>query len=296
MLQSLGLSPSQISILNAFTGELSKIPGVVAIVLGGSFARRTARPDSDIDVAFYYSQDAPPEIEAVRRCTEQISVAHAPPTVSSYYGWGPWVNGGAWIQTPVGKLDLLYRNIEQVQRVLDESQKGIYHHDYYQQPTFGFVSVIYLAEIKCCLSLFDPENVLQRFKQNVQIYPPALQDKLVKDCLTCAEFTLIHAHSFADRGDLFNALGCLTKIGFVLSQTVFALNAEYYFGDKGSLESLDQLANKPQNFSTQLRQILSMPLKDRQDLQRATVNMQTLWKQVVAIAGNRYTPKFGLNG
>ena len=106
---------------------------------------------------------------------------------------------------------------------------------------------------------------------------------------------IIHAHSFADRGDLFNALGCLTKIGFVLSQTVFALNAEYYFGDKGSLDSLDQLA-KPQNFSTQLRQIFSMPLKDRQDLQRATVNMQTLWKQIVAIAGNRYTPKFGLNG
>jgi hypothetical protein len=296
MLESLGLNSSQISILNAFTGELSKIPGVVAVVLGGSFARRTARPDSDVDVGFYYSEDARPEIEAVRRCAEQISVAHVPATVSSYYGWGPWVNGGAWIQTPAGKLDLLYRNIEQVQRVLDESRKGIYHHDYYQQPTFGFVSVIYLAEIKCCLPLFDPQNLLHRFKENVQSYPPALQDKLVKDCLTCAEFTLIHAHSFADRGDLLNTLGCLTKIGFVLSQTLFALNAEYYFGDKGSLESLDQLAKKPRNFSVHVRQILSMPFDNRHDLQRATINMQTLWKQVVEIAGDRYTPKFGLNG
>ena len=294
MLESLGLSPPQISILKAFAGELSRIPGVVAVVLGGSFARRTARPDSDIDVGFYYSENAPPEIEAVRRCAEQISASHIPPTVSKYYGWGPWVNGGAWIQTQSGKLDLLYRNIEQVQRLLDESQQGIYHHDYYQQPTFGFVSVIYLAEIKCCVPLFDPQNLLQRFKQNIESYPPALQDKLVEDCLTCAEFTLIHAHSFADRGDLLNTLGCLTKIGFVLSQTLFALNAEYYFGDKGSLESLDQLANKPQNFAARLRQILGMPFQNRQELQRATVHMQTLWKQVVEISGNRYTPKFGL--
>ena len=295
MLESLGLNPSQISILNAFTGELSKIPGVVAVVLGGSFARRTARPDSDVDVGFYYSEDTRPEIEAVRRCAEQISVAHAPPTVSSYYGWGPWVNGGAWIQTPAGKLDLLYRNIEQVQRVLDESKQGIYHHDYYQQPTFGFVSVIYLAEIKCCVPLFDPQNLLQRFKQNIESYPPALQDKLVEDCLTVAEFTLSHAHGFADRDDLPNTLGCLTKIGYVLVQTLFALNAKFYFGDKGSLESLDQLANKPQHFAARLRQILSMPFQNRQELQRATVHMQMLWKQVVEISGNRYTPKFGLD-
>ena len=294
MLESLGLSPSQIVILNAFTGELLKIPGVLAVVLGGSFARRTARPDSDIDVGFYYSDDAQPEIEAVRRCAEQISLPHVPPAVSKYYGWGPWVNGGAWIQTPAGKLDLLYRNIQQVQRVLDESHQGIYQHDYYQQPTFGFVSVIYLAEIKCCVPLYDPQNLLQRFKRNVESYPPALQDKLVKDCLTCAEFTLSHAHSFADRGDLLNTLGCITKIAFVLSQTLFALNAEYYFGDKGSLESLDQLANKPQQFSARLRQILSTPFHNREELRRATINMQTLWKQVVEIAGDRYTPKFGL--
>jgi hypothetical protein len=83
--------------------------------------------------------------------SETISVPNSPPTVVDYCKWGPWINGGAWIQTAMGKLDLLYRNIEQVQRVIDESQEGLYHHDYYQQPTFGFVSITYLAEIKCCL-------------------------------------------------------------------------------------------------------------------------------------------------
>ena len=38
--------------------------------------------------------------------------------------WGPWVNGGAWIQTPVGKVDFLYRNLDQVQAVSRKDGKG----------------------------------------------------------------------------------------------------------------------------------------------------------------------------
>jgi hypothetical protein len=48
------------------------------------------------------------------------------------YEWGQWVNGGAWIHTPAGKLDLLYRNIDQVKRVLDLTE-GRY------TPKFDFI-------------------------------------------------------------------------------------------------------------------------------------------------------------
>jgi nucleotidyltransferase-like protein len=144
MLESLGLSSAHLDLLNGFAFELSKLPGVIAIALGGSYARRAARPDSDLDVGLYYSEDSPPNIDAIRRCAETISAPNTPPTVVGYYKWGPWVNGGGWIQTPIGKLDLLYRNIEQVQRVIDEAQEGFYQHDYYQQPTFGFVEQLQL--------------------------------------------------------------------------------------------------------------------------------------------------------
>ena len=69
------------------------------------------------------------------------------------------------------------RSLEQVQRVIDESQQGLYHHDYYQQPTFGFVSIIYLSETKCCLPLFDPQRLRQKLKRSVEIYPAPLQQK-----------------------------------------------------------------------------------------------------------------------
>jgi hypothetical protein len=41
------------------------------------------------------------------------------------------------------------------------------------------------------------------------------------------------------RGDIFNTVGCLARIAFMLAQCLFALNAEYYFGDKGALETID---------------------------------------------------------
>ena len=72
MLDSLDLSSIQVDLLNAIAFELSKISGVRAVVLGGSYARRTARPDSDLDVGLYYSKNSPPDIEAIRRCAETI--------------------------------------------------------------------------------------------------------------------------------------------------------------------------------------------------------------------------------
>jgi Nucleotidyltransferase domain/Domain of unknown function (DUF4037) len=294
MLEFLGLSSAQADLLNAIVFELSKVPGVIAVVLGGSCARRTARPDSDLDIGLYYSKNSPPDIEAIRSCAETISAPNTPPTVVGYYKWGPWVNGGAWIQTPIRKLDLLYRNIEQVQRVIDESQEGLYHHDYYQQPTFGFVSIIYLAEIKSCLPLLDPQHLLQKLKRRVEIYPEKLRQKMILNCLTTAEFTLFHAHGFADRGDTLNTVGCLTKIAFVLLQSLFALNSEYYFGDKGSLEAIDRFPLRPQSFSKRLQQFLAMPMRTERDLKFATQEIQTLWKETVDLAEGQYTPKFGL--
>jgi len=296
MFESLGLSSAQVGILNAIAFELSKIPGAIAVGLGGSHARRTARPDFDLDVGLYYSKNSPPDIEAIRCCSERISVPDSPPTVVGYYKWGPWVNGGAWIQTAMGKLDLLYRNIEQVQRVIDESQEGLYHHDYYQQPTFGFVSIIYLAETKCCVPLFDPQHLLRKLKRSVETYPAALQQKMILNCLRIAEFTLSHAHGFADRGDVLNTIGCLTKISYVLLQSLFALNVEYYFGDKGSMEAVDRFPLQPRGFSNRLRELLVMPMRTQLDLKFATQQMQTLWKETVDLAEGRYIPKFSLTG
>jgi predicted nucleotidyltransferase len=280
MLDSLDLSSAKLELLKTITRQLSEIPGIVAIVLGGSYARGTARPDSDLDIGVYYSEQSPPEIAAIQSFAGKLSLPDHLPTVTGFYEWGPWVNGGAWIQTVAGKVDLLYRNLEQVERVLNDSQAGIYDHHFYQQPTFGFVSVVYLAETKCCLPLFDRQHLLSALKRRVEIYPPPLQQSLTKDCLWMAEFTFIHAFGFAQRGDIFNTVGCLTRIAFMLAQALFALNAEYYGGDKGCLEAIKSFARQPDQFSTRIEAVLALRMANPAELESAVRQMQVLWQEV----------------
>ena len=141
-------------------------PTVAAIVLGGSYARGTHHANSDLDLGIYYSEAAPFAIEEIRQVATQFS-AGTPPVVTDFYEWGPWVNGGAWIHTTVGKVDFLYRNLEQVERTIQDAWQGVYQHHYDQQPTFGFYSVIYLAETHVCVPLFDPQAALPPLKQRV---------------------------------------------------------------------------------------------------------------------------------
>ena len=52
--------------------------------------------------------------------------ARTPPVVTDFYEWGPWVNGGAWIHTTMGKVDFLYRNLEQGERTIQDAWQGVY--------------------------------------------------------------------------------------------------------------------------------------------------------------------------
>ena len=45
---------------HAIAARLAAEPGVVAVVLGGSQARGTAAPDSDVDLGLYYDPASPP--------------------------------------------------------------------------------------------------------------------------------------------------------------------------------------------------------------------------------------------
>src|SRR2546430_15729780 len=69
--------------------------------------------------------------------------------------------------TTLFRSDFLYRNLDQVQRVIQEARKGITRHDYDQQPTYGFRSVVYLAETHICVPLYDPSAVIAQIKRDV---------------------------------------------------------------------------------------------------------------------------------
>lgn len=116
--------------------------------------------------------------------------------VTDFYGWGPWVNGGAWLTVGGQRVDFLYRSLEHVERVIADAEAGRYEVHFLQQPPFGFFSGTYLGEVAVCLPLFDPRARLDGLKRRVANYPEALRRALVRDYLFMAEFTLF---TFAPR-------------------------------------------------------------------------------------------------
>jgi predicted nucleotidyltransferase len=127
------LSQGQLELVSSLTKRLSAIDGIAAVVLAGSHARGCARPESDIDLGILYSEAAPFSIQSVRALAEDVNDTNDP-VVTDFYGWGPWVNGGAWLTIGGQRVDFIYRSLEHVERVIAEAEAGRYELDYAQQP------------------------------------------------------------------------------------------------------------------------------------------------------------------
>ena len=129
------LSSQQRELVLSLAGRLGGMAGMQAVVLAGSYARGRAQPGSDIDLGLFYSESAPFSITQIQQLAAAVNDT-PDPVVSDFYGWGPWVNGGAWLTIGGQRVDLLYRNIEHVERVIAEAQAGRYEVHYAQQPLF----------------------------------------------------------------------------------------------------------------------------------------------------------------
>lgn len=289
----LHVPPAKRELLEILLSQLRQVENLVAVVLGGSYASRTQHAESDLDIGLYYFEDRPFSIAAVRQIAESVA-QDGRALVTDFYGWGAWVNGGAWIHTPHGKVDFIYRNVDQVQRTIADAARGISSHDYDQQPAYGFYSVIYLAETQICIPLYDPAGQVASLKRLVEIYPPALKRKVIADSLWSAEFTLLHARGFAAQGDIYNTVGCFTRAASNLTQALFALNNTYFIRDKRVMTVLGQFAMLPQGYVGELERILSHPGLSAMELGESLRALTLLWQSVVALPGVEYQPQFRL--
>lgn len=219
------MSATQRELVASLAMRLGAIRGIEAVVLGGSHARGRAQPGSDIDLGVLYSDATPFAVESIRELADAVNDTPSP-VVTGFYEWGPWVNGGARLTIGGQRLDLVYRSLEHLERVIDDAEAGRYELHHLQQPPFGFFSATYLGEIAVCVPLFDPAGRLERLKRRVADYPEALRQAVVRDHLWMAEFTLsAFAPKFAARSDTYGTASCLTRATNHL--VLFALNRRY---------------------------------------------------------------------
>jgi predicted nucleotidyltransferase len=274
--------------------RLGAIRGVEAVVLGGSHARGRAQPGSDIDLGVLDSDAAPFAVESIRELAEVVNDTPAP-VVTGFYEWGPWVNGGAWLTIGGQRLDLIYRSLEHLERVIDDADAGRYELHYLQQPPFGFFSATYLGEIAVCVPLFDPAGRLERLKRRVADYPEALRQAVVRDHLWMAEFTLsAFAPKFASRSDTYGTASCLTRATNHLVLVLFALNRRYLINDKTALVEIAEFECAPRAFADRVQRILANLGTSAADLAAAVKRVAELVGETRDLTDEPYRPRYEL--
>jgi len=279
------------ALVGKIINRLQEINGIQAVVLGGSYASGSHHPDSDIDLGLYYAPAAPFRVSDIRQIAEEFS-SNKEPVVTDFYEWGAWVNGGAWMQTAAGKVDFLYRNLDQVSQTIEEARQGIYHHDYDQQPGNGFYSVIYLAETSICVPLYDPHGLIRSLKQQGENYPPLLKERIVQDGLWSVEFTLSFARTFAKQNDIYNTTACLVRIAANLTQVLFALNETYFLREKQVMNDISRFPLVPEAYAKRLTAVLGNPGRDQKSLEASVQQINNLWQEVVTLTLGKYQPKY----
>jgi hypothetical protein len=239
--------------------RLATVPGVVAVALGGSRARGTEAPDSDVDLGLYYDPASPPALGDLNALARELDDRHPTDAVTRRGEWGPWIDGGAWLTIGGARVDWLFRDLARVRRVVADCRAGRPEVAYQLGHPHAFVSAIYLGDVDCCVPLADPDGVLAELKRLVRPYPPLLRDALVRRFLFEAGFSLDGAEKGARRGDVAYVAGCLFRTVAALVQVLYARHDRYCTNEKGALPEVAGLPRTPDGFVTAATGILAAP-------------------------------------
>ena len=264
--------------------RLGRLDGVQAVVLGGSLARGVAKPNSDIDLGIYYRPDRPPDLGALRALAAELGGSGAGEAVTDFGGWGPWINGGAWLQVQGRPLDWIYRDLDKVEGVLGRSLQG--HIERHAQPghPHGFHAHIYLGELFYCRVLHDPNGVIERLKERLEPYPPKLRQALIDTYLWQAEFALSASEKAVARGESPYAAGCFFECAYCLVQVLYALNGRYYVNEKGAVGETAAFALRPARFPETVDEVLAAPGATSGALQGSLEKLRALVREVESLS------------
>ena len=198
--------------------RFADIPGVVAVSLGGSRADGRARPDSDWDFGLYYRGTLDP---AGVRALGIDGEVFAPGE------WGRVVNGGAWLRVDGVAVDLIYRDLDQVEAWTREAEAGRFR--VYREVGYvaGIPTYVVAAELAC-------QRVLAGSLPR-PAFPAALRASAPPRWRRLAAGALAFADAHARRADTAACAGNLAVAALAEAHARFTERAEWYLPEKDML-------------------------------------------------------------
>lgn len=212
--------------------HLSGISGVTAVSLGGSRAAGTHRPDSDWDFSVYYrGRFDPGELRELGWPGEIFPVG----------GWGGGVfNGGAWLRAQGRRVDVHYRDLDDVEHELAEAREGRFRVERLMFHLAGVPSYIVVAELAVRVVLYGA-------LPSPGGYPDKLRESAHERWLADARHTLDYARgAHAARGHLTDTAGAIGLAFVQAAHGVLAGRGEWVTNektltDKAGLRSADDV-------------------------------------------------------
>lgn len=271
-------------ILSLVVAHVSKIDGVVAIVLGGSRARGTADDHSDIDLGIYYDSARPFSTMALGAAARELDDRHQDGLVTGFGQWGPAVNGGGWLQIRGHHVDFLYRDLSAVRETIAACIAGRPRSVYQLGHPLGFHMQIYAGEVHVCRPLFDPSRVIAGLKSKLSPYPGEFRRALVTKHLFDAEFEISIAMKPAARGDVMYVAGCLFRAAGFMTLVLYALNRKFFMNEKAALAESQGFAVKPARFHEMVARVLGNLGATPAELAPSVASFQSLVEELRQLA------------
>ncbi|AZI43459.1 nucleotidyltransferase domain-containing protein [Deinococcus psychrotolerans] len=245
-----------LDLAHTLAARLGQLSGVEAVTLGGSRARGNTPPDSDWDLGLYYRKEQPFDLAALNAlCRELDDAGTAEATPIG--GWGPWVDGGAWLTVGGQRVDFIYRELGRLERSVQDALAG--HIKLHAQPghPHGIHSHHYAAELAAGQLLFDSASRLAALKDELDGYPPALKATLIAHYDWQPDFWLYGAAKGLKRGDTHYAQGCAYQAVMALAQTLCARSETWITNEKGAVALAAGVAGAPLHFAERIGAALS---------------------------------------
>jgi len=192
------------------------VPGVIAVTLGGSRARGTARPDSDWDIGLYYRDTI--DTDAIRE------LGHAG-LVTEPGEWGRIVNGGAWLEIDGERVDLLYRDLDVVEHWIAEADAGRFEIDRVGGHVAGLPTYVLAGELALGTVL---HGSLPR-----PSFSPALRRAAPPIWEGDAAFSLLVAEHHAVQGEVAGCAGLLARAVMAAAHARLAAHGTWALNEKG---------------------------------------------------------------
>jgi predicted nucleotidyltransferase len=217
--------------LNHLADVLFDLPAVEAVALGGSRAYGDPGPDADWDLSIYYRGGFDPEDLRAFGWSGEISPLR---------GWGGGVfNGGAWLTIDHRRVDIHYRDLDDIDRILRESRVGIFQIEPLMFHIAGIPSYLLLAELA--------EGTCLRGELRVPQFPIALRDRAARTWRERTEMLFDYAESgHAVKGRVLQAIGLAAEAVTCAAHAVLAAKGQWVTNEKrilalAGLEDVDDL-------------------------------------------------------